>query len=279
MPQPAPGAIDVPAAELRRLRGDALRGARTAAGLSARKLVERVNSRTRGSDLTTDAIYSYEKGRVLLSREVGERVAAALRVPLGSLLVGDPDFVHNAASGAVAPEPGPMSYPGPGLTPAAPGGGQVAPAGDTAELHVPPTVNPIHLGRVLMVREGLLQRVAAVEQRLSTLLEQARFTLGEHLPIDGLTVPMEMLRRAVQSQLEAPETAWLDRQPPEALHEPLQEVVRLMREVEQTRAKLQAAAHEPETRTVLLERLVEAADQLRDAHGLVERMMPASFSG
>ncbi|MEM1445509.1 MAG: helix-turn-helix transcriptional regulator, partial [Planctomycetota bacterium] len=84
--------------DLKHQRGEVLRQARREAGLSARKLADRINTRTPGSDLTDNAIYAYESGRVLLSREVGERIAAVLSVRLGDLLVGDPDFAEPADS-------------------------------------------------------------------------------------------------------------------------------------------------------------------------------------
>ncbi len=73
-------------------RGEVLRNARNQAGLSARKLADRINRQTAGADLTENAIYAYESGRVLLSRESAERIAHVLRLPLGSLMIGDPDF-------------------------------------------------------------------------------------------------------------------------------------------------------------------------------------------
>lgn len=83
---------------LKSRRGEVLRNARNQAGLSARKLADRINQQTAGSDLTENAIYAYESGRVLLSRESAERIAQVLRLPLGELLVGDPDFAPVAAA-------------------------------------------------------------------------------------------------------------------------------------------------------------------------------------
>ena len=88
----APLGRDDDAQRVRDTRGGALKAARVAAGLSAQKLADRVNDRTRGSDLTRDAIYSYERGKVLLNRDAAERLAEVLRMPLGELLAGDPDF-------------------------------------------------------------------------------------------------------------------------------------------------------------------------------------------
>ena len=83
---------DDDAQRVRDARGRVLKAARVAAGLSAQKLADRVNDRTRGSDLTRDAIYSYERGKVLLNRDAAERLAEVLRMPLSELLAGDPDF-------------------------------------------------------------------------------------------------------------------------------------------------------------------------------------------
>jgi len=77
---------------VRHARGSALRSARKAAGLSAEVLALHVNDRTHGSDITRHAIYSYEQGKVLLSREVGHRIAQALNLHPGQLLLGDPDY-------------------------------------------------------------------------------------------------------------------------------------------------------------------------------------------
>lgn len=83
---------------LRASRGSALRKARKAAALSAEELARFVNERTAGSDVTRHAIYSYEQGKVLLSREVGHRIADALHLHPGQLLLGDPDY-HPARPG------------------------------------------------------------------------------------------------------------------------------------------------------------------------------------
>ena len=93
-----------PAVQTREQRGLALKKARTGAGLTAMDLAQRVNDRTAGSDITHHAIYSYERGKVLLSREVGLRIAQTLNLHPGELLVGDPDF-------ATAPPSRPPSSP------------------------------------------------------------------------------------------------------------------------------------------------------------------------
>lgn len=114
-PPVAPPTSD-PAA-LRRVRGNALRAARNLAGLSAPKLADRVNERTRGgSPISKDAIYAYESGKVLLPHEVGVRLATVLNLHPGELLAGDPDF-RDACSPAAAPTDA-LTTP-PGTTPAA----------------------------------------------------------------------------------------------------------------------------------------------------------------
>lgn len=93
---------------VRDARGLALKKARKAAGLSAERLAQYVNDRTRGSDVTRHAIYSYEQGKVLLSREVGHRIADALHLHPGQLLLGDPDYPTPPAPapGNLPPDPG-----------------------------------------------------------------------------------------------------------------------------------------------------------------------------
>ena len=76
---------------IRNARGDALRSAREQAHLSARALAGRVNSRTEGPTITDHAIYSYERGKVLLPADLARRLARVLRVPEAELLAGDPD--------------------------------------------------------------------------------------------------------------------------------------------------------------------------------------------
>lgn len=90
--------------DVRLARGSALKKARKAAGLTALQLVDRVNKRTVGTDITHHALYSYERGKVLLSRELGERLAQVLGLHPGQLLLGDPDYTppgnSSPASGA-----------------------------------------------------------------------------------------------------------------------------------------------------------------------------------
>lgn len=78
--------------DVRLIRGEALRAARTQAHLSARALAQRVNSRNNGTALTDHAIYSYERGKVLLAPEVAKRLASILRIAASELLIGDPDY-------------------------------------------------------------------------------------------------------------------------------------------------------------------------------------------
>ena len=109
-------------ARLRAVRGRALRAARNLAGLSAPKLADRVNERTRGgSPVSKDAIYAYESGKVLLPHEVGVRLAAVLNLHPGELLAGDPDFR----------EPADLTTGFPGTPAAATPDAPVRPAADT----------------------------------------------------------------------------------------------------------------------------------------------------
>ena len=103
---PPISSTESPTPDLRTVRGTALRSARSAVRLSARELADRVNLRTDGSDITQHAIYAYESGKVLLSREMGVRVAEALNLHPGELLAGEPDFKAPAvdpATGRTAP--------------------------------------------------------------------------------------------------------------------------------------------------------------------------------
>ncbi|MEM6458265.1 MAG: helix-turn-helix transcriptional regulator [Planctomycetota bacterium] len=84
--------------DLRDRRGSALRRARKAAGLTAPQLAQRVSEQTPGNAVSHHALYSYEQGKVLLSREVGQRLAAVLHVHPGHLLRGDPDYDEPAAA-------------------------------------------------------------------------------------------------------------------------------------------------------------------------------------
>lgn len=85
--------------QMRAARGSALKQARKASGLSAERLAQFVNDRTVGSDLTRHALYSYEQGKVLLSREVGHRIATALQLHPGQLLLGDPEYAPTPVRG------------------------------------------------------------------------------------------------------------------------------------------------------------------------------------
>lgn len=88
--------------QMRAARGLALKNARKSAALSAERLAQFVNERTAGSAITKHAIYSYEQGKVLLSREVGHRIATALQLHPGQLLLGDPEYAAPATGGSDA---------------------------------------------------------------------------------------------------------------------------------------------------------------------------------
>ncbi|MEM7624314.1 MAG: helix-turn-helix transcriptional regulator [Planctomycetota bacterium] len=113
--------------DVRLARGLALKKARKGAGLTALQLVDRVNRRTSGSDITHHALYSYERGKVLLSRELGERLAQVLGLHPGQLLLGDPDY-----------RPAPPHSPGNSVKTPAGGGlrlvGDDAPGKDSIDL-------------------------------------------------------------------------------------------------------------------------------------------------
>ena len=189
---------------MRRARGAALKQVRNAAGLSARKLVERVNARTGGSDITEHAIYAYESGRVQLSREVAERVAEVLRVPLGGLLVGDPDF----AEPALDPPPGTSAGPAP-----------------TGSAHAAAPTGPPEAGRWAATRSSLLARCREAEPAADVLLRQLgtrRLRLPDPLIF---TASFELLDADLSALIDSPEAAWLACREADAWHEPLRELI------------------------------------------------------
>ncbi|MEO1236250.1 MAG: helix-turn-helix transcriptional regulator [Planctomycetota bacterium] len=145
--------------QTRSVRGAALRHHRQAAGLSAKDLAQRVNDRTAGSDLTHHAVYSYESGKVLLSREVGHRIAKALNLHPSQLLLGDPDF-ETVAPASADDTPGPQHE----LSPA-PGAGRTSAAAELAQA----------VTRVLPVGEVLL--------RLTGTLKIGRLDAGGYLDV------------------------------------------------------------------------------------------------
>ncbi len=122
-----------PPAQTREQRGLALKKARAAAGLTAVDLAQRVNDRTAGSDITHHAIYSYERGKVLLSREVGLRIAHTLNLHPGELLLGDPDFATAPPHPPTLPAASLHSTPPPAAGPPAP-----------AELAAPFSPSPVY---------------------------------------------------------------------------------------------------------------------------------------
>ena len=202
----APPSASDPALDPRRARGAALRACRREAGLSARELAEQINARTRGSDVTTDAIYSYENGRVLLSQELAERIAATLEVRAAVLL----EPAAGAATGASPTTPAaPATAPAPEALAAARADGEA-------------------LGRVLMVREILLSRARAVQRSVEMYADQLSAFHAHVLTREGLTGAETMLRVALRAQTEAPEAGWLGQQAPDARHEPLQELLGAM---------------------------------------------------
>ncbi|MEM9883613.1 MAG: helix-turn-helix transcriptional regulator [Planctomycetota bacterium] len=99
------GTITPEQQDVRNRRGSALRRARKAAGLTAPQLAQRVSEQTPGNAVSHHALYSYEQGKVLLSREVGQRLATVLHIHPGHLLLGDPDYDEPPAPGNLASTP------------------------------------------------------------------------------------------------------------------------------------------------------------------------------
>lgn len=227
---------------MRRRRGAVLKAARQAAGLSARKLVDRINARTPGSDLTDHAIYAYEAGRVLLSREVAERVAVVLKMPVGELLVGDPDFRTSPPPPEVStPDTAHPEVSHPEAAPPA------AAAPDTAHRRLTPpyTADPDHtdahanadaavllrdldpsqLHHLLAVRESVLDRGSRIVPAVETLIRQLvlpRFTLPSP---QVFAASFELCAADLRGLLDAPEAAWIKRQNDDAPHAPLRELL------------------------------------------------------
>ncbi|MEM9753454.1 MAG: helix-turn-helix transcriptional regulator [Planctomycetota bacterium] len=225
--------------ELKQQRGAVLRQARREAGLSARKLADRINARTPGSDLTDNAIYAYESGRVLLGREVGERIAAVLTVRLGELLVGDPDFAADSTS------------------------------------HVPvrrvqgvnPTCERLH---------PLIVDLLRTSRTLVRMLAVPRFELSS--PV-GFVHAFELLAQDGRRLLQNDDVASASRQAsgpiPDAIEQVARSVVELVRHAEMQYARLKSAAEAGscvDACRVLAGELTERITQLTDAHQqLIER--------
>jgi DNA-binding XRE family transcriptional regulator len=144
--------VDTDAPTTRDLRGAALKRARTTAGLTALDLAQRVNQRTAGSDLTHHAIYSYERGKVLLSQETGLRIAETLNLHPGELLLGDPDYAPSGTPGTTpgtTPAPGSSAVTGPSGTEAGGSAGE----SDTAP---PPVASELFARRVALSKAARL---------------------------------------------------------------------------------------------------------------------------
>ena len=266
MPQP----LDQNVLDLRRLRGQALRAARSASGLSARKLVERVNARTGGSDITEHAIYAYESGRVQLSREVAERVADVLKVPLGGLLAGDPDF---------APEPDEAaSTAGPaGRVLQAPADPANAAAGASAAAVSPD--GPPEPGRWAATRSSLLSRCGDADPAASVLVRQLsarRFQLPDPLIF---AASFELLETDLAGLVNSPEASWLACRDGDRWHEPLHELLAAARELQAVGRRawddLRASAatgRAADACPAAVEALDAALGGFRDAAGRVRRL-------
>ena len=232
---------------VRRARGAALRAARRAAGLSARALAEQVNARTRGSDVTTDAVYSYENGRVLLSQELAERFATTLEIPVEQLV----KHVPGHPSTDVAPAPAP-----------APGRAGADPDADAAR------AEGIRVGQLMLARHVLLARADVALRQLRMYREQLGMFhthVLDRAALDGLE---RTLRLSLRAQTDAPEAAWIRTQPPDALHEPLQE---LLSRFDASLAVLPEPGAAPPTEAAV----AQALGALADDAGRVEKLMPA----
>ncbi len=253
---------DSTTADVRRTRGASLKQARNGSGLSARKLVERVNARTAGSDLTEHAIYAYESGRVLLSREVAERVAEVLRVPLGGLLAGDPDFPEvdrDEASGARGGSREGCSDRHDGV-PAGSGEG------------------PPEAGRWAATRSSLLARCEEAEPAAAVLVRQLsarRFQLPDPVIF---AASFELLDADLAALAGSPEAAWLGCREDDAWHEPLRDLLRTANAVREASASAWAALRSApagraaEACPAAASALEAALGDFRDARGRLRRL-------
>ena len=270
---------DQSVAEVRQARGAALKQARRGSGLSARKLVERVNARTAGSDITEHAIYAYESGRVQLSREVAERVAEVLKVSLGGLLVGDPDF---EAAPAPAPPPAPASAPA--QTPPAPAYPAYPPApARERERPVVASDGPPEHGRWAATRSSLLERSAEAEPAAAVLVRQLsarRFQLPDPIIF---AASFELLDADLSALLASPEAAWVKFHEPDRWHEPLLELLAGAEAVREAALKawgdLRASAaggRAADACPAAVKEIESALGDFRDAIGRVKRLVAAA---
>lgn len=200
----------------RQARGAALKQARRQSGLSARELVERVNARTAGNSITEHAIYSYEGARVQLPREVAERVAEVLRVPLAGLLAGDPDFPPPAQTSTTVSDGAPSAS------------SASSPRSETSKPEGLPADSPDappEPGRWLAVRSSLLARANEAEAAAGVLLRQLgvrRFQLPDPLIF---TASFELLEADLEGLVHSPEAAWLDCRDADRWHDNLKKTV------------------------------------------------------
>lgn len=217
----------------RQARGAALKQARRGSGLSARELVERVNARTPGNSITEHAIYSYESARVQLPREVAERVAEVLRVPLGGLLAGDPDFPATNTparpNSTAAPSADMLRQPAPPARhPATPAPPAPAEHLDSAAQRSPVSFGadaPPEPGRWLAVRASLLSRAQEAHTAAEVLIRQLqvrRFQLPDPVIF---TASFELLDTDLEGLVRSPEAAWLECREADRWHEPLKQTV------------------------------------------------------
>jgi transcriptional regulator with XRE-family HTH domain len=166
------------ATDLRTLRGQALKQARQLAGLSARELADRVNDRTRGSDLTHNAIYAYERGKVLLGHEAAHRLAEVLKMPVGELLIGDPDYAGQAP---------------------------------TAESTDATAIEDLGDDRLRLARQALLEEVGPMMNCLCVLQRQLRRARPGSANSTAFAATLDLLSDDLRQILDSPAAGWVTR--------------------------------------------------------------------
>lgn len=233
----------------RQARGAALRSARALAGLSAQALVDRVNGRTRGSDLTLHAIYSYEKGRVLLGRDAAERIAEVLKVPVGELLVGDPDFAGSATQPDAAGE-------------ASPGGGAGA-------------------DRLRMARQVLLDHAELLQESAQVLRRQLERARAGSTKAGDFVASFNLVMDDARQVIDSPTAGWVLRADRAEGYDTLHELITAARELhevvdERSMQMFDTQSSQPAAVVrdchALAEQLAQRLELLKTATGASERL-------
>ena len=224
--------------------------------------MERINARTAGSDLTEHAIYAYESGRVQLSREVAERVAEVLRVPLGGLLAGDPDF----------------STRGPDETTPLRGDAGNGRPEDSVGASGVGVDGPPEAGRWAATRASLLARCEEAEPAAAVLTRQLaarRFQLPDPAIF---AASFELLDADLAALAGSPEAGWLNCHEDDAWHEPLRELLRAADALREASASAWAtlgaapAGRAAEACPAAAKRVEAALAEFQDARGRVRRL-------